>query len=89
MKTEFGKEKKIIQHRQSMRHYDTSRKVDGSIRNAITGFLIWHNACSRTMVPELTQPLTRMNFRNLPEGKGRAARKSDNLTATCEPNAEC
>jgi hypothetical protein len=32
-----------------------------------------------------TQPLTEMSTRNLPGGKGRPARKSDNLTAICEP----
>jgi hypothetical protein len=32
-----------------------------------------------------TQPLTEMSTRNLPEGKGRPARKADNLTAICEP----
>jgi hypothetical protein len=32
-----------------------------------------------------TQPLTEMSTRNLPAGKGRLARKADNLTAMCEP----
>jgi hypothetical protein len=32
-----------------------------------------------------TQPLTEMSTRNLPGGKGRAARGTDNLTAICEP----
>jgi hypothetical protein len=32
-----------------------------------------------------TQPLTEMSTRNLLEGKGRPARKADNLTAICEP----
>jgi hypothetical protein len=32
-----------------------------------------------------TQPLTEMSTRNLPGGKGRQARKADNLTAICEP----
>jgi hypothetical protein len=31
------------------------------------------------------QPLTEMSTRNLPGGKGRPARKADNLTATCDP----
>jgi hypothetical protein len=31
------------------------------------------------------QPLTEMSTRNLPEGKGRPARKADNLTTICEP----
>jgi hypothetical protein len=33
----------------------------------------------------LTQPLTEMSTRNLPEGKGRPAREADNLTDICEP----
>jgi hypothetical protein len=33
----------------------------------------------------LTQPLTGMSTRNPPRGKGRSARKADNLTAICEP----
>jgi hypothetical protein len=32
-----------------------------------------------------TQPLTEMSTMNLPGGKGRPARKADNLTAICEP----
>jgi hypothetical protein len=32
-----------------------------------------------------TQPLTEMSTRNLPEGKGRPARKADNLSAIREP----
>jgi hypothetical protein len=30
------------------------------------------------------QPLIEMSTRNLPGGKGRPARKADNLTAICE-----
>jgi hypothetical protein len=32
-----------------------------------------------------TQPLTEISTRNLPVGKGRQARKAENLTAICEP----
>jgi hypothetical protein len=32
-----------------------------------------------------TQPVIEMSTRNLPGGKGRPARKADNLTAICEP----
>jgi hypothetical protein len=32
-----------------------------------------------------TQPLTEMSTRSLPVGKGRPARKADNLTEICEP----
>jgi hypothetical protein len=37
------------------------------------------------MVLGSTQPLTEMSNRNIPGGKGRPARKADNLTAICEP----
>jgi hypothetical protein len=43
------------------------------------------NPSIRTMVLCSSQPLTEMSTRNLPEGKGRPARKADNLTAICEP----
>jgi hypothetical protein len=36
------------------------------------------------MALESIQSLTEMSTRNLPGGKGRAARKADNLTATYE-----
>jgi hypothetical protein len=32
-----------------------------------------------------TQPLTKMNIKNLPGGKVRPACKADNLTAICDP----
>jgi hypothetical protein len=32
-----------------------------------------------------TQPVTEMNTRNIPGGKGRSECKADNLTANCEP----
>jgi hypothetical protein len=50
-----------------------------------TDFFNWSNPFSRTMVLGSTQPLTEMGTRNLPGGKGRTARKADNLTAICEP----
>jgi hypothetical protein len=37
------------------------------------------------MAMKSTQPLTEMNTRKPPWGKGRPARKADNLTAICEP----
>jgi hypothetical protein len=39
---------------------------------------------SRTMALGSTQPLREISTRNLPGGKGRPARKVDNLTAICE-----
>jgi hypothetical protein len=35
-----------------------------------------------------TQPVTQMSTSNLPEDRGRPARKADNLTAICEPIAK-
>jgi hypothetical protein len=32
-----------------------------------------------------TQPLTEMSTRKIPGGKGRPARKSDNVAAICQP----
>jgi hypothetical protein len=37
------------------------------------------------MVLTSTQPLTEMNTRHLPGGKGLPERKDRNLTAICEP----
>jgi hypothetical protein len=42
------------------------------------------NLSSSTMALGFTQPLTEMSTRNLPAGKGRQARKADNLTAIYE-----
>jgi hypothetical protein len=35
-----------------------------------------------------TRPLTEMNTRNLPGGKGRPAREADNLTSICETTVQ-
>jgi hypothetical protein len=43
------------------------------------------NPSSRTMALGSTQPLTEIRTMNLPGGKGRPARKADNVTAICEP----
>jgi hypothetical protein len=48
-------------------------------------FFCLRNTSSRTMALGSTQPLTEMSTRNLSGGKGRPARKADNLTANCEP----
>jgi hypothetical protein len=42
------------------------------------------NPSSRTMALVSTQSLTKMSSRNIPEGKGRPARKA-NITAIYEP----
>jgi hypothetical protein len=49
------------------------------------GFFNWPNPSSRTICLESTQSLKEMSTRNLPEGKGRQARKTVNPTAICEP----
>jgi hypothetical protein len=41
------------------------------------------NPSGRTMTLGPTQPLTAMSARNLPGGKGRPARRADNLAAIC------
>jgi hypothetical protein len=42
------------------------------------------NPSSRTMALGSTQPLTEMNTRNIPGGKGQPVHKANNLTAVCE-----
>jgi hypothetical protein len=65
----------------SLRHYATSRKVAGSSPDEVD------NPFSRTMALGSTEPLTEMSTRKIPGGGGgaRPARKTDNLTANCEP----
>jgi hypothetical protein len=67
------------------RQYATSRKVAASFPDEVIAFFNWPNPSSRTMDLGSTQPLTEMSTRNLPAGKGRPARKADNLTAISEP----
>jgi hypothetical protein len=67
-----------------LRHYATSRKVTGSSPDEVDFFNLL-NLSSRTMALGSTQSLTEMSSRNLPGGKGRPARRADNLTAICEP----
>jgi hypothetical protein len=43
------------------------------------------NPSSRIIALGFTQRITEKSTRNLPGGKGRPARKPDNLTAVCEP----
>jgi hypothetical protein len=68
--------------------YATSRKVAGSIADEIIGFFSWPNRSSRTTVLGSTQRLTEMSTSNLPGGKGRPARKTDNLSTICEPTVQ-
>jgi hypothetical protein len=51
----------------------------------VIAFFNWPNPSSRTMTQGSTQPLTEMSTRNLPGGKGRLARKANNLIAICDP----
>jgi hypothetical protein len=51
-----------------LRHYNTSRKVAGSIPDEVIGFFNWPNPSSHTMALGSTQSLTDMSTRNLPWG---------------------
>jgi hypothetical protein len=57
----------------------TSRKVASSIPNN------WHNHSGRNIALGLTQPLTELSTRNLPEGKWRPACRAENHTTTYDP----
>jgi hypothetical protein len=60
------------------------RKGSG-IESRWGGFYNLPNPSSRTMALESTKPLKEMCIRNLPRGKGRPARKANNITAIFEP----
>jgi hypothetical protein len=79
--TPFGR----VLERSWLRHYATNRKAAGSIPDEVIGFFNWPNPSSRTMAMGSTQPLTEMSTKNLPGGKGRPARKAENLTDICQP----
>jgi hypothetical protein len=66
------------------KYYARSSSVAGSI-SEVVGFCSCPNSSSRTMTQGLTQPLREMSTWNVPGGKGRPARKADNLVGTCEP----
>jgi hypothetical protein len=61
------------------------RMVSGSFPDEAIGFFNEPNSSSRSMALRSTQLLTEISTRHLPGGKGRPRRKSDNLTAICEP----
>jgi hypothetical protein len=66
-------------------YYVTSKKVAGSNPDEVIGFLFnLPNPSSRTMNLWSTQPVTEMSTRNISGGKGRPARKADDLTAIYE-----
>jgi hypothetical protein len=77
--TIFGQKKNIDTN------YVASRKVAGSIPDEVIGIFILPNPSSLTITLGSTLPLTEMSTRNLPGGKGRPARKADNLTVICHP----
>jgi hypothetical protein len=56
----------------------------GWIPSEVIGFFNWLNPSSCTVALRLTQPLTEMSTMILPGGKGRLARKVDNVTSICE-----
>jgi hypothetical protein len=61
-----------------------ARKVAASSPDEVD-FLNLPNPSSPTMALGSTQPLTEMSTRNLTGGKGRPARRADNLAAVCGP----
>jgi hypothetical protein len=75
----------VLNYTSWLMHYATSRKVAGSIPHEVIGFFNLPNPSSRNMALGSTQHLTEISTRNLPGGKGRPARKADNLTAISEP----
>jgi hypothetical protein len=70
-----------------LRHYTASLEVANSIPDEVIGLF---SKCPITLRPTKalgsTQSLTNMNARHLRDGKGRSPRKTDDLTAICEPN---
>jgi hypothetical protein len=64
---------------------EISGKVAGSIPYEVTGFFSLPDSSSRTMALGSIQRLREMSTGHLPGGKGRPARKADNLTTICEP----
>jgi hypothetical protein len=67
-----------------LRHYATNRKLAGSSPDEVDIFNL-PNPSSRFMALGSTQPLTEKSTRSLLGGKGRPARRADNLTAICDP----
>jgi hypothetical protein len=53
--------------------------------NEFIEMFILLNSSNSTMSLGSARPLTEMSTRKIPGGKGRMARKADNLTAICEP----
>jgi hypothetical protein len=68
----------------SRHHYATSRKVARSSPDEVDFFHL-PNPSSRTMALGSTKPLTEMIPGIFLGGKGRSARRADNLTTICEP----
>jgi hypothetical protein len=56
-----------------LRHYATSRKFAGSFPDEVIGFFNWVDSASN-----------RKEYQESSWGKGRPARKADNITAICE-----
>jgi hypothetical protein len=75
-----------MRKRNWLNHYPTSRKVAVSIPNEVTGSFDWPNPSNRTIGPGVDSAFNRNEDQESSwGGKGRPARKADNLTAICEP----
>jgi hypothetical protein len=57
----------------------------GSDSDKVIGFLNLHYGFSRTKTLGSTEPLIQISTRNLPEGKGRPASETHNLTVIFAP----
>jgi hypothetical protein len=66
-------------------HYATSRKFAGSIPDEVIGFFNWPNPSSHTTAAGVDSASNGNEYRESAGGKGRPARKIDNLAAICEP----
>jgi hypothetical protein len=72
--------KKTLNFLTLLKYYATSRKVAVSNPDEVIGFLTRPNPSSRTTAVGSTELLTEISTRNISGGKGRPARKADNLT---------
>jgi hypothetical protein len=69
---------------ETSRCYAASRKVAGLIPDGVIKFFDLPKPSSCNVALRSTQPLSEMSTTNFPGGKGRRARKTDNLNAICQ-----
>jgi hypothetical protein len=77
-----------ISRHSRLRHHATSQKVVESIHYEVTEFFNWPNSSSRHYAPDVDSASNRNEYQEFSGGgggKGRPARKADNIVAICEP----